>query len=69
VPASPAAPSSAPPNPESASEVRPTIARSYKLTGGGNTIEISGETLSAEVEPNGTLYRTEHISLEYKSQR
>jgi tetratricopeptide (TPR) repeat protein len=48
---------------------RPKIDRNYKLTNGGNTIEISGETLVAEVNPNGTLHRTEHISLAYKSQR
>jgi tetratricopeptide (TPR) repeat protein len=48
---------------------RPKIERSYKLTDGGNTIEINGETLAAEVNPNGTLHRSEHISLEYKSHR
>lgn len=48
---------------------RPKIERSYKLSAGGNTIEINGETLAAEVNPNGTLHRSEHIPLEYKSHR
>jgi tetratricopeptide (TPR) repeat protein len=48
---------------------RPAIKRVYKLEAGGNTVTISGETVAASVNPNGTLNDWQHRDLEYKSFR
>lgn len=48
---------------------RPSIERTYTLGTDGNTIAITGETIAAQVNPNGTLHHTEHQDLAYRSFR
>jgi tetratricopeptide (TPR) repeat protein len=47
---------------------RPKIERNYQLSD-ANTVQVSGETIAAELQPNGMLHHIEHTDIAYASRR